>query len=172
MNIRSLFNIFAVAAALSLASPAMAQKATSGSSKLTKSHLEAAGVLMKMTGLTKSFGVVVPQLAVRILNNLTRTRPELRKDLTQVLNKIGPELDKEQSVLFKSAARVYAEVMNEQQIKETITFFKTSAGKIYLASQPKILDGIIIEMDKWNRDLSQRMMDRVRAAMKKKGHDL
>jgi hypothetical protein len=53
-----------------------------------------------------------------------------------------------------------------------VTRLKTPAGKKYVETQPVSMNKIMQSMDSWNRDLSVTVVDRVRAEMKKKGHDL
>ena len=98
--------------------------------------------------------------------------PELKKDLDAVLNTVIPEMEKEQATLVNTTAQFFAEAMTEEEIKAVIEFNKTPAGKKYLEHQPRVLDRMVVVIDGWNRDLSQRMLTRVRAEMKKKGHDM
>lgn len=172
MDLNRSIKIIALALCVAFAAPALAQKATKAPANYTESHLNAALELIKITQLDKSFSIVVPQLGIRILNNVTRTRPELRKDLDAVLDKLVPEFEKENQGLIEKTAREFAAVMSETEIKETLTFFKSKVGKKYLASQPKVIEKMVITLDEWNRDLSQRMLESVRAEMKKKGHDI
>jgi len=162
----SIIRMVLLSVVLAFGAPAFAQK------KISESHLAAAKELVYQTQMAKSFDVFVPQLGLRLLQNITRTRPELKKDLDVVLDKVVPELEKEKLTLINRTARFFAEVMTEDEIKKVIAFHKTPAGKKYLDQQPKVLDRMVLVMDGWNRDLSQRMLTRVREEMKKKGHDI
>ncbi|MDP4593815.1 MAG: DUF2059 domain-containing protein [Beijerinckiaceae bacterium] len=148
-------------------SPAKASDAT-----LKPSHVAAAKELVGQTQMAKSLDVFVPQLGLRLLGNITRTRPELKKDLDTVLDKVVPELEKEKSILVDKVAVFFAEAMSEEEIRKVIEFNNTPAGKKFLAQQPKVLDRMVVVMDDWNRDMSERMLTRVREEMKKKGHDI
>lgn len=166
MKSKSMFRMLVLAAALAFAAPVSAQNLPSAS------HLQVAKELVALTQLAKSFDAFVPQLGIQVLNNVTRTRPELKKDLDTVLDKLVPELDKEKEGLIDKTARFFAEAMSEADIRAVVAFYKTPAGKSFLEQQPKVLDRMVVEIDNWNRDLSQRMVEKVREEMKKKGHDL
>ncbi len=166
MKFSSTFRILALSAAVAFAAPVSAQNLPSAT------HLQAAKELVTLTQLAKTFDVFVPQLGVQMINNVTRTRPELKKDLDAVLDKLIPEFDKEKELLIDKTARLFAENMTEADIRSVVAFYKTQAGKSFLDHQPKVLDKMVVEIDNWNRDLSQRLIEKVREEMKKKGHDL
>ena len=74
--------------------------------------------------------------------------------------------------MVDQSARILASSMSEQELKETVAFLKTPAGKKYVETQPTSMNKIMQSMDNWNRDLSVAVVDRVRVEMKKKGHDI
>ena len=74
--------------------------------------------------------------------------------------------------LLIQAARIVASSMTDDELKETVTFLKTPGGKKYIEMQPQVMNGVVSSLDAWNRQLAVEMMVRVRAEMKKKGHDL
>ncbi|MGE3247641.1 MAG: DUF2059 domain-containing protein [Beijerinckiaceae bacterium] len=156
----------AFAAALALAAPAF------GQGKISASHLAAAKELVAKTQLAKTFDAFVPQLGVQMTNNVTRTRPELKKDLDAVLDQVVPEFDKEKAQLIDKTSRFFAEALTEDEIKKVVAFYNTPAGEKFLVQQPKVLDRMVVEIDNWNRDLAQRMLEKVRGEMKKRGHDM
>jgi len=155
----------AFAAALALSPAASAQD-------ISRSHMEAASELTKLTEMIKTFDLIVPQLGLRIQNNILRTRPELKKDLDEVLDQLVPEFEKEKDKLIEQTTRFYAEAMSESEIKAVVAFFQTAPGKKYLDTQPTIINRIVVAIDDWNTDLSERMITRVRDEMKKRGHDI
>ena len=51
-------------------------------------------------------------------------------------------------------------------------FFESPAGKKYVETQPAFLTEVVTAMQGWQGKISTDMMTRVRAEMKKKGHEL
>jgi len=112
----------------------------------------------------------LPQLADSLVANLSRTRPELRNDLIAVLKTLQPEFEKRDEQMVTSTARSFAGVMSEQALKDTAAFFRSEAGKAYVAMQPKVIDQMMISLEAWNRQMSEDLTTRVREEMRKKGH--
>ena len=108
----------------------------------------------------------------QLTRTITATRPELVNDLKAILAELQPELKKNADEVMAIAARVVAKRMSEQELKETAAFFKSPAGQKYVASQPATLDEIVAVLQAWNERLSTDITTRVRAEMKKRGHDL
>jgi hypothetical protein len=135
------------------------------------SQLAAAREVVISSGMSRSFGPMVPQLSEQIVPMLTRTRPELTADLTEVVKELGPEFTKDGDEMTNIAAHIYARRMSEAELKETAAFFNSPVGKKYVDIQPPLLDDLVVAMQSWTNKLSSIMMTRVRQEMIKKGHN-
>lgn len=136
------------------------------------SHLAAARALVVACGMSRSFSVIIPQFMDQIGSSLTQTRPELRHDLDAVLTGLKPEFDRQAEEMVDIAAQIYVKQMSEQDLKAAVAFFESPAGKKYVETQPAFLTEVVTAMQGWQGKLSTDMMTRVRAEMKKKGHEL
>ena len=59
------------------------------------------------------------------------TRPEIAKDLDEVLKALGPDLELQKQQAVTLAARSYAKWLTEPEIRDALTFFKSAVrGKI------------------------------------------
>lgn len=155
------------------AAPASAQQpAPAARPEISASHLSAAREVVQLSGIAKTYDLFYPQLADSLVNNLSRTRPELRNDLIAVVKALKPEFDKRDEDMVNITARNFAAVMNEQALTETVAFFKSEAGKQYVLMQPQVIDQMMAALDVWNRRMSEDLMTRVREEMRKKGHTL
>jgi hypothetical protein len=155
--------------------PPAAAPATPGSATpapASPSHLAAARALVVASGMSRSFSVVIPQFMDQIGASLTQTRPELIRDLNDVLSQMKPEFDKFADEMVDIAAQIFAKQLSEADLKAAAAFFDSAAGKQYVAAQPAILTDIVTAMQGWQGKVSTDMMTRVRAEMKKKGHDI
>jgi hypothetical protein len=124
------------------------------------------------SGIARSFEVVVPQYLDQIGANLTRTRPDLIRDLNVVMEQIKPEFDKRVDEMIDNAARIYAARLTEPQLKDAAAFFKSPSGVAYVQVQPALMGDLFPAMQSWQKRMSEDMVTRVRAEMKKKGHDI
>ena len=122
--------------------------------------------------MSRSFAIVIPQFLDQIGTRLTQTRPDLIKDLNTVMEQIKPEFDKRVDQMVDTAARLYAERLSEQELKDTSNFFKSASGVKFVEQQPLVLNALYVSMQGWQQQLSGDMMTRVREEMKKKGHEM
>ena len=134
------------------------------------SQLAAARNLVISSGMSRSFEPMVPELAQQIAPMLTRTRPDLTADLTEVLKQLQPEFEQKSQEMVDIAAHIYARRMSEDELKQAADFFNSPVGKKYVAVQPGMLDELVVAMQSWTQQLSTFMMTRVRQEMTKKGH--
>ncbi len=117
--------LIAVVALASLAGPGQAQQPAQGqqpaqaqqSAPKTPAHLEAARVVVVASGISRSFDAMIPGF-VQQVRRVTVTRPDLAKDLEEVIAKVSPEFEKTKQELIEAAARVYAERLSEAELKE------------------------------------------------------
>ena len=128
--------------------------------------------LIVASGISRSLDIIVPQFLDQIGTTLTQTRPDLIRDLNEVMEKIKPDFDKQAQDLVTNAAKLYAQRLTEQQLRDTVGFFKSPAGVAYVASQPLVMNDLIPQMQTFTQRISTDMMTRVRAEMKARGHQL
>jgi uncharacterized protein len=128
--------------------------------------------VVQYSGVARSFETLIPQFLDQARVSLGTTRPEIAKDLDEVIVQIKPEFEKEREDMMNAAARVFAKRLSEQELKDIATFFKSAAGQKYVSTQPLMLDELFGEMQTWTRALSEQIVVRIRAEMKKRNHDI
>jgi hypothetical protein len=138
----------------------------------TTQQMSLARDVVLYSGIARSFEGVVPQYLNQIGSSLTRTRPDLIRDLNVVMEQVKPEFDKRVDEMVDNAARIYAARLNEQQLKEAAAFFKSPAGVAYVQAQPALMNDLFPAMQSWQKQMSEDMVTRIRSEMKKKGHDI
>lgn len=139
--------------------------------EISPSHLALAREVMLSSGIARSFDSILPTMADQIRKNAV-TRPDLAKDLDEVLKSLDPEMDMQKQRLINIAARIYAKRLNETELKDIVAFFRSPAGKRYVETQPQILDDMVGAMQDWTQEVSEYVMVRTRAEMGKRGHQL
>lgn len=168
----------AVLIALGFAAPVLAQQpatttpAAPAAAAPTPQQISLGRDVVLYSGIARSFETIVPQYFEQIGSNLTRTRPELIKDLNLVMTQLKPEFDKRVEEMIDNAAKLYATRLTEQQLKDTAAFFKSPSGIAYVQAQPALMGDLFPAMQAWQKQLSEDMVTRIRAEMKKKGHEI
>ena len=128
---------------------------------------------MIASGMARSFAQIVPGVMEQLAVNVVRTRPELQKDLKDVLlaNVAGISKQVEED-LVDASSKALAKRMTAQELAEAAAFFNSPAGKKYVQTQPTLLDELGPVIQDMRQKLSVDITTRVRAEMKKRGHDM
>jgi uncharacterized protein len=135
------------------------------------SHLQIARDVALASGITQSFDGILASFPERMRQTAV-TRPELTKDLNEVLDAMKPELELQKQQMVNNAVLIYAQVMTEPELNEVAAFFKGPTGAKYLRSQPQIIERMVAAMQPWSQQVAEYVMVRVRAEMGKRGHQL
>jgi len=154
------------AALLFLAGSALAQSAQPGPNQLALAREVAIG-----SGMTRSFDAIAEPMLEQ-LQQMDVTRPEIKKDLGEVVNLLRPEIEQQKQQMINTTARIFATQMTEAELRDIATFFKSPSGLKYVQTQPVILDDMVREIATWTQNLSEYILIRARAEMSKRGHAL
>jgi len=103
---------------------------------------------------------------------LLQTNPMLSKDLGEVAGNLRAEYASRSAELLDEVAKLYASRFTEQELKNALAFYKSPLGRKIVAEEPQILDDSLERVRAWQDKFGIEMMAKMRAEMKKKGHDL
>jgi hypothetical protein len=156
----------ALAVTCLIAAPTHAQQQPSASAIATAKEL------LDIKGANVLFAPLVAGVVEVTKNTLLATNPLLGNDLHEVAARLKLEFAPRQAEVINELAVLFARNFTEQEMKEIIAFFKTSAGKKFLVDEPVTMQEGMARAEAWSTRLSEQVMARFRAEMKKKGHDL
>ena len=117
--------------------------------------------------VTTGFGVIEQVKGVFL-----QTNPMLSRELNEVAAQLRVEYAPRSAQLMDQTARLYAQAFTEQELKDALAFYKSPLGRKIVAQEPLIFDDSLHRVQQWANQLSEEVMNRMRAEMKKKGHDL
>lgn len=137
----------------------------------TPAHLESAKELIRATGSLTSLDEIVPALVAEVKKQ-GLTRPEMAKDLDEVLKQIAPEMELQRQQAYTIAARIYAKWLTEPEIKELVVFFKSPIGAKFAKIQPDLSEDVVEGIQRWSQQVSEYVMVRTRVEMGKRGHQM
>ncbi len=155
-----------LAIALAVSSPAAHAQQPSAAAMLTATEL------VLSTGTTSLFNPLISGVVEQAKNLFLQQNPALNKDITEVANKMRGDLAPRLDELNNEVARLYATSFTEPELKEILAFYKSPVGKKMLAQQPIVVDSSMKFAQSWANKLSEEVVVKMRAEMKKKGHDL
>jgi uncharacterized protein len=133
--------------------------------------MSAADQLLIAMGVKESIANTVPKMMVEFERNVTTTRPEIRDSLRATLTAIKPEFDKSAVLTYTKAEALLALSMSEKDLVDVAAFFKSPAGKKYLAIEPLFFQKLQDVVGPWSQELSTDIVAKAREEMKKKGVD-
>jgi hypothetical protein len=163
----------AVGVALALSSPVLAQTAAPAAAPaLAPSHLQAARELIDLTGVTSSLDGIYKEFGERTRQIVGVTRPEMIKDMNEVIAALKPEADKKDAEITAQAAEIFARKMPEADLKEVLSFFKSPVGKRYNEARPQAIEELYAKLEVWSLQTSNYLFDRFMLEMRKRGHQM
>ena len=149
-----------------LAGAALAQQPTAGA-------VAAAKELVELKGGGQMFDPVIIGIVEQTKGALLQTNPQLSKDLNDVAAQLRTEFAPRRDELLNEAARRYAARFTEAELKELANFFKSPLGKKMSQQEPQVLDETFnFVQQQFGPRVAEEAMNRYRAEMKKKGHNL
>jgi hypothetical protein len=154
---------------------ALALVAAAGSAQAQQpspAALASARELMELKGVKSLVEPVVVGVIEQTKGTILQTNPGLTKDLDEVSAQLRNEYQPRVAEMTNEIVQLYAQRFSEQELKEVIAFYKSAAGKKMLAEEPRILDATYARLQQWAIRFQDEVMTRVRAEMKKRGHNL
>ncbi|MEA2934596.1 MAG: uncharacterized protein QOD74_1242 [Variibacter sp.] len=155
----------AVVAVAMIGSGALAQQPSAGSMSAARELIEAKGVMTM-------FDPLIPGVVETVKGTFLRTNTSLSKELNEVAGQLRTEFSTKRAEVLDEFSKAYAEHFSEQELRAILAFYKTPAGKKVITEEPKILDQGMTRVQAWADKLSETVLSRFRAEMKKRGHNL
>jgi hypothetical protein len=164
MNRAFLIRLAAVAV-IGWSGAALAQQPSAGA-------VAAARQLVELKGGNTMFDPIITGIVDQTKGVLLQTNPQLAKDLNDVSGTLRTEFAARRTELLNEAAKFYAARFTEPELKELVTFFSSALGKKMVQQEPLALDDTFQFIQQWSQRVGEDVMNRFRAEMKKKGHNL
>ena len=161
-----------VARAALLALALVAAAGAAQAQQPSPSALASARELMELKGVRSLVEPVVVGVIEQTKGTILQTNPGLTKDLDEVSAQLRNEYQPRVAEMTNEIVQLYAQRFSEQELKEAIAFYKSAAGRKMLAEEPRILDATYARLQQWAIRFQDEVMTRVRAEMKKRGHNL
>ena len=150
---------------LTCASAALAQQPSPAA-------MSTARELIAVKGATSMYDTVIPGVIEQAKNLFLRTNPSLTKDLNEVAAKMKADYGPRNAELRDQVVKIYASHFSEQELKEALAFYKSAVGRKLIEHEPKILEKSMGDIQAWANKLSEEVVAKMRAEMKKKGHNI
>ncbi len=157
-------------AALVLAALATGARAQSAQPSATAVTL--AREIVELKGATSMFDAIIPGVVEHHKRLILTANPNLQRDLDEVSGRLIKEFSSRVGEVQAEIARGYASRFTEQELRDILAFYKTPLGKKLIVEEPKGVDDATRRVDLWASKYAEDVLARLRAEMKKKGHNL
>jgi hypothetical protein len=128
--------------------------------------------LVKLKGANALYEPLVAGIVEKAKGMFLQTNPMLSKDLNEVAAKLRADLAPRTSELLTETARRYTGRFTEQELKDALAFYKSPLGHKLLVEEPGIADQSMRSMASWADKLAEEVVSKMRAEMRKRGHDI
>lgn len=157
--------ILVAAACFVFSAGAQAQQPTPGSIATAREIIDLRGSLVM-------FEPLVPGVVEQAKNVFLQQSPNLQKDLNETAATLRAQLAPRLNEFKDEVAKRYAQRFSEQELKDLLAFFKTPLGKKLLTEEVGFVEQTLNQAQDWGNRLSEEVMSKFRAEMRKKGHNL
>jgi hypothetical protein len=155
----------AVTVTLAAAPAARAQEPSANSIALANEILDIKGSMAIFTPL-------IPGVVEQSKNTLLQMNPSLFKDLEAVAADLRKEYAPRLQALRQDVVKIYASRFTEQELKDTLTFYKSPLGKKLFTEEPAFVERTMSTAQDWAVKLNEETLQRMRAELRKRGHAL
>lgn len=152
------------AAGAAPAAPAPAQE-------FTQSHINAALDFIGATQVGKDLDQILPLSAQQTQAQLIQLRPDLFKQIGEVVQAAALKATARRNDLGVAVARVYAANFTEDELKAIGAFFKSPAGQKFATKTVELQNQIPQVVQSWRGRLIGELMQSARDEMQKRGID-
>jgi hypothetical protein len=128
--------------------------------------------LITTKGAVALYEPVVPGVIEQAKSVFLQANPTLGKDLNEVALKLRAEYASRGAEILNEVAKLYATRFTEKELKDALAFYKSPLGRKLLVEEPNILEQSMKSTQAWADRLSQEVIGKIRAEMKKRGHDI
>jgi hypothetical protein len=128
--------------------------------------------LITVKGAGAIYDPIVPGVIEHAKSVFLQANPTLGKDLNEVALKLRAEYAPRSAEVMNEVAKLYAARFTEQELKDALTFYKSPLGRKLLAEEPNLLDQSMRNAQTWADKLSEEVIAKIRAEMKKRGHEI
>jgi hypothetical protein len=134
--------------------------------------LAAAKEILTMKNASAMYANAVPNLVQQTKNVLLQSNLNYQKDLNEVAEIVAKNLAGREKEIGDGMAQVYANEFTEQELKDLVTFYKSTLGQKLLSNEPRAIQFSMSYMNQWAQQFAETINGQFRAEMKKRGKEI
>jgi hypothetical protein len=128
--------------------------------------------IVELKGVKDMFEPVARGVIEKAKDGFLQNNFMWQKDIDEIALNMHKDYDARSAELVDTTARIYASHFTEPELKTILTFYQSPLGKKMVAQEPKAMDESMASAAQWADNLSNDIVNKMRAEMKKRGHDM
>ena len=140
--------------------------------KPSAAAIETAKEIVAIKGAANMFDPLVAGVIEQGKTMFETQNPALGKDLNEVAAKLRSELQPRLKEVTDQIAVLYASRFTEKEVKDILAFYNSPVGQKMITEEPKALETSMAFAQDWAVKFSDEVLAKMRAEMKKKGHNI
>jgi uncharacterized protein len=134
--------------------------------------LAAAREILTLKNVRSIYASAVPTIVQRTKDTLLQSNLNYQKDLDEVAVIVAQKMAGRENEIGEGMANVYANAFTEQELKDLVTFYKSTLGQKLIATEPKAIQASMTYMNQWAQAFADQVSGEFRAEMKKRGKQM
>ena len=136
---------------------------------VTPEHMAAALEAVHSAKASKGFDNVLPLLSEKVQDQIIRLRPDLYKQITDVVQQEALKLIARRGDLDNDVARIWANAFSQEELESITAFYKSPAGLKFVDVGPKVIGDSLQAVKGWSDRVGEELLEKSRAELKKQG---
>jgi uncharacterized protein len=132
----------------------------------------AAREILTMKNVRAVYASAVPTIVQRTKDTLLQSNLNYQKDLDEVAVIVAQKMAGRENEIGEGMANVYANEFTEQELKDLVTFYKSTLGQKLLSAEPKAVQMSMGYMNQWAQAFADQVSGEFRAEMRKRGKQM
>jgi len=134
--------------------------------------IAAAKEILTMKNASAMYANAVPSLVQQTKEALLQNNLNYQKDLNEVAVIVAQSLAGREKEIGEGMAKIYANEFSEQELKDLVTFYKSTLGQKLLATEPRAIQFSMSYMNQWAQAFAEVVNSQFRAEMRKRGKEI
>jgi hypothetical protein len=111
----------------------------------------------------------VPGIVQQTKQTLVQSNLNYQKDLDDVAVVVAQSFAGKEKEIGEGMAQIYCNEFTEQEIKDLVTFYKSTLGQKLLTAEPRAIQMSMSYMQQWAQVFGETVTAQFRAEMRKRG---
>jgi uncharacterized protein len=140
--------------------------------KASPAAVAAAKEILMMKNVGSMYAKAVPNIVQRTKDTLLQSNLNYQKDLEEVAVIVAQKMAGREQEIGDGMANIYASEFTEQELKDLVTFYKSTLGQKLLTTEPKTIQMSMTFMNQWAQNFADQVSAEFRTEMRKRGKQM